>query len=428
VPDGRAAAVGPGGRAVEPAVSAAASPPESLVVVGASLAGLRAVEAARAAGYTGPVTLVGAEPHLPYDRPPLSKAFLTSAADARYFVAESDLRDRLGVDLRLGEPATALDPVARTVRVGGRDLRYGALVVATGSVPRRLPGCPEELPGVVALRTLDDALAIREALTAGARTVVVGAGFVGSEVASSARALGQPVTIVEASTAPLARAAGPVIGAALAGLHARNGTDLRLGVHVTGLLGRDRVEAVTLSDGTRLDADLVVVGIGSVPATGWLAGSGLRLDPDDGGVVCDRHLAASAPGVFAAGDVAHWPNAVREDAQMRLENWTGAADQGTAAGRNAVSGTPTPYETVPYVWSDWYGSRIQFVGHPAGDEVRVVSGSLDGPRFVALFRSGDRLAGAVTLDEPGKVMKFRRLVQQRASWQAGLDRFAAPAA
>jgi NADPH-dependent 2,4-dienoyl-CoA reductase/sulfur reductase-like enzyme len=418
-----------------------------LVVVGASLAGLRAVEAARAAGYGGRVTLVGAEPHLPYDRPPLSKAFLHPGAEPRYFVPEDDLRDRLGVDLRLGAPATALDPATRSVVIGADgadDVPYAALVIATGSAPRGLPGC-RDLPGVETLRTLDDAHRIRRALLDGARVVVVGAGFIGSEVASSARALGNEVTVVEAAPAPLVRAAGPVVGAALARLHLRHGTDLRLGVGVTAVRGEGRVETVELSDGSVVPADLVVVGIGSAPATGWLAGSGVELAPD-GGVVCDEYLAASVPGVHAAGDVAHWPNegvgvgggeagTVVVGGLTRLENWTGAAEQGASAARNALAGLASgavgerqPYATVPYVWSDWYDSRVQFVGHPAADEVRVVSGDLDERRFVALYRSGDRLAGAVTLNEPGKVMKYRRLIQRGADWQAALDLYAAPAA
>jgi NADPH-dependent 2,4-dienoyl-CoA reductase/sulfur reductase-like enzyme len=396
------------------------------VVVGASLAGHRAIEAARVSGYTGPIVLIGAERHAPYDRPPLSKAFLNPGGETRFFDDEARLRDEHGIDVRLGEPATALDPETRTVRVGGRDVEYGSLVIATGSTPRNLPRWAG-LNGVVTLRTLDDAIVVRDALHSGARVVVIGAGFIGSEIASTARKYGNQVTIVEAAPVPLVRAAGPVLGAALAALHHRNGTDLRLGVSVSDIRGTDRVEAVELSDGSVLDADLVVVGIGSAPATGWLAGSGIALSPDDGGIICDEYLATNLPGVHAAGDVAHWPNALMDAPLMRLENWTGAAEQGAAAARNALLlGDRQPYVTVPYVWSDWYDSRIQFVGRPATDEVRVVSGDLDGPRFIALYRSGDRIAGAVTLNEPGKVMKFRRLIQRRASWQAALELLTTP--
>jgi NADPH-dependent 2,4-dienoyl-CoA reductase/sulfur reductase-like enzyme len=403
------------------------------VVVGGSLAGLRAVEAARSAGHRGPITFVGAEPHLPYDRPPLSKEFLAPDGEPRFFRTEDHLRDDLGVTLRLGEPATGLDPATRTLRVGDAEIPYGALVIATGSTPRTLPGCAER-PGVVTLRTLDDALVVRASLHEGARVVVVGAGFIGSEIASAARARGNDVTVVEAAPVPLVRAAGPVAGAALAALHERHGTDVRLGVGVTGLRGAGDggpVTAVELSDGSVLPADLVVVGIGSVPATAWLAGSGVARSDADGGVLCDEFLATSVPDVYAAGDVAHWPNAVMDLPLMRLENWSGAQEQGAAAARNALAADPaarTPFETVPYVWSDWYGHRIQFVGHPAADEARLVSGDLDGDRFVVLFRDGDRLAGAVTLNEPGKVMKYRRLIGGRAGWQEALDRFPARAA
>jgi NADPH-dependent 2,4-dienoyl-CoA reductase/sulfur reductase-like enzyme len=404
---------------------------EAFVVVGASLAGLRAVESARTHGYTGPIVLLGAERHPPYDRPPLSKAFLTPGVEARFLHEVQHLRGELGVDLRLGQPALALDIGARTVLTAAGPIRFGSLVIATGSTPRPLPGgvgSPGR-PGLLTLRTLDDATAIRTTLARGARVVVVGAGFIGSEIASSARRLGNQVTVVEAAAVPLARAAGPLVGRALACMHARNGTDLRLGVHVVGVRGTDRVRTVELSDGSRLDADLVLVGIGSAPATDWLAGSGLELSPDDGGVVCDQYLATTAERVYAAGDVTHWPNPLMEAPLMRLENWTGAAEQGAVAARHALGlGVRAPYETVPYVWSDWYGSRIQFVGSPAADEVSVVSGDLDGPKFVALYRHRDRILGAVTLNEPGKIMKYRRLIQRRASWPDALDLYRTPAA
>jgi NADPH-dependent 2,4-dienoyl-CoA reductase/sulfur reductase-like enzyme len=397
------------------------------VVVGGSLAGLRAIEAARRGGYDGRIVLVGAERHLPYDRPPLSKAFLDDGAEARFLCEPGHLGD-LGVELRLGEPATRLDPGVRTVQVGADGVRYGTLLIATGSAPRVLPH-GAGLPGVVTLRTLDDALTIRRFLLRGARLVVVGCGFIGSEVASSARRLGNPVTIIEAAATPLARAVGARLGPALSALHQRNGTRLRLGVHVTGVRGSGQVEAVELSDGSVLAADLVVVGIGSAPATAWLAGSGVRLSEADRGVVCDEFLATTVPGVFAAGDVAHWPNRLMDVPLMRMENWTGAAEQGAAAARNALRlGPPAPFQTVPYVWSDWYDSRIQIVGRPSDQEVRVVSGDLAGPRFVAIHRDGDRIVGAVTLGEPGKVMKYRRLIAGRGSWQAALDLYAAPAA
>ncbi|MBK1787309.1 NAD(P)/FAD-dependent oxidoreductase [Prauserella cavernicola] len=394
---------------------------ENLVVVGASLAGLRAVEAARKAGFRGAITLVGAEEHLPYDRPPLSKSFLDDRdPEPPVFRTESVLRDDLGVELSLGTPATGLDVAGKQVRVGERCLDYDALVIATGATARTLPGS-QHLAGVHTVRTLDDAVAVRKALDAGARTLVVGAGFIGSEIASGARARGLDVTVVEAQATPLVRAVGEVMGSACSRLHHDNGTDLRCGVGVQRVEGDGRVERVVLSDGSVIDAELVVVGIGATPATDWLRDSGLTLDSLDNGVVCDETLCTGAEGVYAAGDVARWHNPVFERA-MRLEHWTSAAEQGALAARNALDpAAATPYRTVPYFWSDVYGSRIQFVGVPASDEVRVVEGDPDrGGRIVALYREGDRLAGALTINGQNVIMKYRGLITKATSWPDAL--------
>lgn len=410
-----------------------------LVVVGASLAGLRAVEAARRAGYDGELVLVGAEEHLPYDRPPLSKAFLDvegsrGAGAVMTFRTEEQLRDELGVDLRLGRPATGLDTDAREVLVGDERLPYDGLVVATGSVPRWLPGTDPAGPdgpveGVTQLRTLDDARAVRSALEAGARLVVVGAGFIGSEVASAARKRGLPVTVVEALDLPLTRSIGPEVGAVCADLHRAAGTDLRLGVGVAGLetepatgAGR-RVRAVRLDDGTVLPADLVVLGIGVRPATGWLEGSGVPLHPDDRGVVVDATLATGVPGVYAAGDVAHVANPLYDNEHHRLEHWTNAADHGGAAARHLLDpAAAQPVETVPYFWSDWYGHRLQFVGTPRADEVRVVADDRESDGgFVALYRRADRVVGALVLDRPRDVMKLRRRIADRGPWDEAVE-------
>ena len=369
-----------------------------LVVVGASLAGLRACEAARRAGWTGEVVLVGAEEHLPYDRPPLSKAVLGAGEPpAPTTLRTADDLAALGVELRLGAPATGLDLDAREVLVDGRALAYDRLVIATGAHARRLPG--EQLPGVHVLRTVEDALAVRAALDAGARTVVVGAGFIGTEVASAARARGLPVTVVEAASVPLLRAVGAAVAPRVASLHAEAGVDLRTGVGVTALEGDSRVARVVLADGTVLPADLVVVGTGALPTTGWLAGSGLTLDD---GLVCDETLQA-APGVWAAGDVARWP---LHGASVRLEHWTAAAESGAHAGR-AAAGERAVFTTVPYAWSDVYGRRLQAVGVTSGTDVEVVG---DDSRWVALYRDGDLLAGAFSVDLPGRIMKLRRVV------------------
>jgi NADPH-dependent 2,4-dienoyl-CoA reductase/sulfur reductase-like enzyme len=399
---------------------------EHLVVVGASLAGIRAVESARRAGHTGRITLVGAERHLPYDRPPLSKAFLDDTgeepADPRYRT-EEHLRDELGVELRLGSPATSLDTGATLVGIGdGSEVSYDALVVATGGAARMLPGT-EHLTGVHALRTWDDALAVRSALDAGARTVVIGAGFIGSEVASSARKRGLSATIVETLPVPLVRSVGEDMGTACADLHREHGTDLRFGETVDGLESSadGAVTGVRLGSGEVVPADLVVVGIGVSPCTEWLAGSGVELHERDRGVVADATLRA-ADGVYAAGDVVHFPNHLFDGEVMRLEHWTTAAEQGALAAKNALDpANATELGTVPYFWSDWYSSRIQFVGRPAADEIRVVSSELGDDRFLALYRRGDRLVGTITIDRPTQIMKYKRLISKRASWAEALE-------
>ncbi|MDT3446635.1 MULTISPECIES: NAD(P)/FAD-dependent oxidoreductase [unclassified Pseudofrankia] len=386
-----------------------------LVVVGASLAGLRAVESARRAGYEGPVTLIGAEPHLPYDRPPLSKQFLTADPEPAYYTTEEALTGELGVELRLDCRASSLDPPARQVRTTTGPVAYGRLIVATGAEPRVLANV-RPLEGVWTLRTLDDAVALRVALRSARKVVVVGAGFIGSEIASSAHSRGAEVTLVEAAPVPLVRAVGEVVGESLSRLHTRNGTRLICGVHVERMVGNEHVEAVRLSSGETLTADVVVVGVGAAPATSWLGGSGIQLDPRDGGIICDAYLETSLPDVYAAGDVVHWPNALLDDT-VRLENWTNAADQGARAAVNALfPDRRRPHETVPYFWSDWYGHRIQFAGTAMADSVTFASGGPDEDRFVALYRRGARLVGAATLNEPRKIMKYRRYIAGRGTW------------
>jgi NADPH-dependent 2,4-dienoyl-CoA reductase/sulfur reductase-like enzyme len=394
-------------------------PERSLVVVGASLAGLRAVQTARRLGFDGRITLVGAEGHLPYDRPPLSKAFLTGGpAQVPALCTPELLRDDLAVDLRLGAPATELDAAGRRVRVAGGWIGYDGLVVATGVHARTIPEF-EGIAGVHALRTIEDAEAIRSAMSRGARVVVLGAGFIGSEVASSARSRGLPVTVVEAGTTPLGRAVGPEMGRTLSQIHRDHGTDLRCATKIEAVEGAGRVERVRLSDGETLECDLLVLGVGAVPATGWLRTSGLTLSD---GLLCAADLAAGAPGVYGAGDVVRWPNDVVPGRQMRLEHWTNAAEQGAHAVRSWLSpGSAKPFRTVPYFWSDWYGTRVQFVGGSDADEVVVVHGAPQERRFVALYRKQDRLVGALAVNRPALIMKYRGLIADAAAWSTALE-------
>ncbi|TQL56109.1 NAD(P)/FAD-dependent oxidoreductase [Subtercola boreus] len=389
--------------------------PEHVVVVGASLAGLRAVEAARRLGFPGRLTLVGDEEHLPYDRPPLSKEYLGDLPGVAPMLATAEDLRELDVELLLGAPAEALDLTARSLLIGGESVAYDRLLIATGATPRRLPGS-EGLSGVCTLRGLSDAIRIRAAFDAGARVVVIGAGFIGSELASSARARGLDVTIVEALTTPLVRAVGAGAGAALSALHERNGTELLCGVGVEGLeQQRGAVTGVRLADGRLLPADLVIVGIGVVPATGWLAGSGLELE---NGIVVDETLRATAD-VWAAGDVARWMSPDFETL-LRLEHWTNAAEMGAHAMKNLLDPEAAePYRHIPYFWSDWYGHRIQFAGVPTG-EPEVVTGSWTSDEFAALYHDGDRVVGALTLDRRGDIMKYRAMIGRRTSRREAL--------
>ena len=401
-----------------------------LVVVGTGLAGVAACESARREGYTGSIILVGAESHLPYDRPPLSKELLLG--DAAPVVPTLRARDRfeeLNVEVWTDAPALGLDIESRTLKTSRGDLTYQNLLIACGASSRELPKTAG-IAGVHTLRTYSDAESIWKRMQSPARVVVIGAGFIGAEVASAARSYGHPVTIVEAAPAPLTRSLGIEGGALCADLHAHNGTELILGVGVEEVLTEAEgtsVRAVRLTDGRVLDADLVVVGIGAVPSTRWLVDTEIALHPQDRGIECDATLAVLSTsgdpidGLWASGDVAHWPNSLF-DKKMRLEHWASASEQGALAARNAVvDGSPTPYTTVPYFWSDWYGTRLQFVGTSDADELLVQRRVDKTGGTVVLYRSGTRLTGVLTIGRPDLIMKYRRFVVQADSWRAGVD-------
>ncbi|MFJ2442675.1 MULTISPECIES: NAD(P)/FAD-dependent oxidoreductase [unclassified Streptomyces] len=380
---------------------------EHIVVVGASAAGLAAAETLRREGYGGALTLIGAESRSPYDRPPLSKQILAGQwqPDRLDLRAAGELA-ALEMDMRLGAAATGLDLDGRAVRLAdGTSVPYDGLIIATGVRPRRLPG-----GGGHVLRTLDDALALRERLGPGCRLVVVGAGFLGSEAASVARGLGSEVTLLEPAPVPLAHAVGEEVGRVLAEAHLDHGVDLRTGVTVTEV-GEG---GVLLADGERIEADEVLVAIGSVPNTEWLAGSGLTVGD---GLVCDAYCAA-APGVYGAGDVARWHNPLF-GTSMRIEHRTNAAEQGMAAARNLLgSQTRKPFAPVPYFWSDQYDMKVQAFGYPRGhDEVAVVEGELGTRRFLAAYRSGDRLTAVLAVGMPPKPIRaWRQAVASGARW------------
>ncbi len=391
---------------------------DDVVIVGASVAGMRTAEALRRRGFDARITLIGAEPHLPYDRPPLSKAFLTGhAAEDDIALLDGDRLDRLELELRLGVQAEAVDVATRQVRLAsGEPVSFSALVIATGSRPRRLPAL-DGWPGVHVLRTLDDAIAVRAALAAGARVAVVGGGFIGAEVAWSARSRGLDVTIIDPLPALMARGLGPALGQVLAARHADHGVTLHLGRSVARAEGAGRVERLVLDDGTSVDADVVVVGIGVDPAVGWLASSGLPVD--GGGLCCDAWL--RVPGtdsVYAVGDVARWPSA-RYAGPVRLEHWTSAGETARGAAA-ALTGTPPPFDPLPYVWSDQLGTRLQVFGQvrPA-DELVYVEGGPEEAEFVAASGGDGKLQAVVALGARRAALRWERLLRSGLPWITG---------
>jgi len=388
------------------------------VIVGTSLAGLRAAEALREKAFEGRITFLGAEKHRPYDRPPLSKEILKGIWEPENISLErGDGLATLGLEMRLGCRATSLDTAARRIDLeDGDSLEYDGLIITTGGTPRRIPGTPD-LTGIHVLRTLDDSLAIRSELERGPRVAVVGAGFIGGEVAATCRDRGLEVTMIEALPTPLEAIAGADVGATLAAAHADQGVDVRLGVGVEGFDGTDRVERIRLSDGTHVDADVVVVGIGVVPETGWLEGSGLALDD---GIVCDATCAASEVGVVAAGDVASWINPLFKE-RMRIEHWTHATEMARAAVDSLLAGPEAaqPFESVPYFWSDQYDLKIQSIGRlPAADETCIARGSLEDRKFLKLYGRKGRLAGALGFGEARRVLALRRKMREGIGFEA----------
>ncbi len=397
----------------------------TIVVVGASLAGLRAAEEIRHEGHAGPVVIVGDELHAPYDRPPLSKQVLAGTWDVeRIHHHAPDKLDTLGLEFHLGRRVVSLDTAARTlVYDDERRLHYDGLIVATGCRARPLPGT-EGMSGVHTLRTLDDCQAIRadlESAGPGARLVVIGAGFIGSEVAATCHGIGARVTVVEALPTPLAGVLGERMGAACAQLHRAQGVTVTTGVGVERITSDPAGPAplvVHLADGTALDADLVVVGIGVVPEVEWLADSGLALE---NGVVCTGSLFA-ADGVVAAGDVARWIRPGTGE-KVRVEHWTNAAEGGAAAARNLLAGSAAaqPYDPIPFFWSDQYQTKIQVIGLPGrDDEVVVVEGSVEEGKLVALYRRGDRLQAVLAFSRPRHLMAYRPLLAAGASFDEAL--------
>ncbi|MEM9522312.1 MAG: FAD/NAD(P)-binding oxidoreductase [Actinomycetota bacterium] len=389
---------------------------QSIHIVGASLAGIRAAEGLRRRAFDGRITLIGDEPHRPYDRPPLSKQVLAGDWDVdRIALTKPEKFDDLDLDFRPGVQATGFDLGTRLLSTTDGDETVDGLLIATGARCRTLPGT-EDMSGVHVLRGLDHTLALRAEIDAQpARVAVVGAGFIGAEVAATCRVRGHEVTMIEPLATPLGRVLGNEVGQVMADVHSEHGVDLRTGVGVERLEAEGgRVARVVLGNGDVVEADVVVIGIGVIPNTEWLEGSGLALDD---GVLCDATMLA-APGVTAAGDVARWPNG-RFDEVMRVEHWDNAIEQGVHAAERLLvdDADAAPFEPVPWFWSDQFDRKIQLAGRiRPGDDVHLATGSLDERRFAQLYGREGKLVGVLGFNRPRHVMQYKMMIQNGTSF------------
>lgn len=372
-----------------------------MVVVGAGMAGVQTAVALRERGFRGAVTVIGAEPHQPYDRPPLSKAVLLGKAEDSAFDVDFE---SLGVELRLGCEVLGLRPAEHELDTEAGPVPYDVLVLATGAEPITLPGT-EGVPGVHLLRTLDDAERLRPVLTEQHRIVVVGAGWIGAEFATAAREAGCAVTVVEAADRPLAGALPAEIAAPMAEWYAEAGAELRTHARV------ERVEpgAVLLADGTRLPAGAVVVGIGARPATAWLAGSGIGLGPH-GDVLADDRLRTSVEDVYAVGDCASFPSA-RYGERLLVHHWDNALQGPRTVAANILGESPSVYDPVPYFWSEQFGRFVQYAGHHAAADRMVWRGDPAGPAWTVCWLREDRLVALLAVGRPRDLAQGRRLIE-----------------
>jgi 3-phenylpropionate/trans-cinnamate dioxygenase ferredoxin reductase component len=383
---------------------------EPIVVIGAGLTAAKAVEQLRQDGHTGPVVVVGDEPHLPYERPPLSKGYLmgeATVADAT--VHDQGWYDDHDVDLRLGVTVTGIDRTARSVVTGEREQPFEQLLLATGAAPRQLATADASGADVRYLRTLDDSTRLRESLQAGRRLAIIGGGWIGLEVAAAARTAGCEVTVLESLDLPLLRVLGPEVAERFAALHRGHGVDLRTGVSITGIHADGTTAVLRLDAGEPVGSDLLVVGIGVAPRTALAEAAGLDVD---NGIVVDEHLRTSDPAILAAGDVA---NAYRPrlGRHLRVEHWDNAIAQGQAAARTMLGGG-TPYERLPYFFTDQYDLGMEYVGSvgPDGYDRVVLRGGPDGDAFTAFWLQGDQVLAGMHANDWDAIDDVRRIVER----------------
>ncbi len=384
----------------------------SILIIGASVAGIRTAQALRMQGYNDAITVVGEEVHQPYDKPPLSKEMLLpDGPNQPVPLLSSAELEALDVQMHLGTRAVALDVNERVVTThDGTTFPFDDLVIATGVTPRTLPGA-DTLTGIHTLRNAEDAVALRVGLATAQDVVVIGAGFIGAEFASAARAYGTRVTIIETQQVPLTHVLGAEVGAELARLHEVNGVTVHTGVQFSHFVGDSHVSGVALEDGRVLPADLVVVGIGATPATEWLASSGL---PITNGLECDASLhVRGTDRIFAAGDIARWAHGFY-GSDLRIEHWTNANEHAGIIAAD-VMGTSVPHAQVPYVWSDQYGHRIQIVGRPGDGAVAISHGTVECGLVAVYADEAGIVTGALVVDDPRMLMKCRKAVTKRVA-------------
>lgn len=376
-----------------------------VVIIGAGIAGVQTAVALREQGWRGAITLLGDEPHQPYDRPPLSKAVLLGKAEGSTF--DIDFAG-LDIELRLGHPVTALLPDAHLVETSDGPLPYDYAVLATGAAPIVLPGS-EGMPGVHLLRTLDDAERLRPVLAAQHEIVVVGAGWIGAEFATAAREAGCAVTVVEAADRPLAGALPAEVAAHMTGWYTDAGAELRTGARVASVTAG----AVTLADGVTLPADAVVIGIGARPATAWLAGSGVEVSPQDGSVLADDRLRTSVPDVYAVGDCASFPSA-RYGTRLLIHHWDNALQGPRTVAENIARGDAEGlvYDPVPYFWSEQFGRFVQYAGHHGDADELVWRGDPAGAAWSVIWLREGRLVALLAVGRPRDLAQGRKLIER----------------
>ncbi|WP_104060248.1 NAD(P)/FAD-dependent oxidoreductase [Arthrobacter sp. 4R501] len=379
---------------------------QTLAIIGASLAGLSAARAARAQGFTGRLVIIGDEPHRPYDRPPLSKDFLLGAISAEDLFLETDA-DELAAEWVLGAEAVSLDASSRTILLkDGRTIQSDGIVIATGARARRLPTLAG-LSNVFTLRTLADAQSLAPELVPGSRMAVIGAGFIGAEVAAAAASRGMEVTMIDTKPVPFAAQLGTEMGGVVAGLHAVNGVELISSAVIEDFYsGEGNVTGIRLAGGRYVAADVVVVGIGAEPNTGWLEGSGLELR---GGVLCDAMGRTGMPGIVAVGDCAAWFDQA-SGTHRRMEHWTGALERAAVAVEALLDADAAPRPAKPhYFWSDQYGVKLQFAGHSAGyDRVEIEVGDVNAHCCLAVYYRDDVAVAVLGMNQPRLFTKWRR--------------------